>query len=59
LGTYREWQAGVAPWFYEDRTFLFMLILTLVVWGVAMLVFALQLRNEGKHLDSQFQVAGR
>ena len=58
LGTYREWQAGVAPWFYEDRTFLFMLILTLVVWGVAMLVFALQLRSEGKHLDSQFQVAG-
>ncbi|HZT34246.1 MAG TPA: hypothetical protein VFA33_30420 [Bryobacteraceae bacterium] len=55
LGTYREWQAGVAPWFYEDRTFLTMLIFTLAVWGIALAAFALQLRNEGRHLDANFK----
>lgn len=52
LGTYAEWNADTAPWFYEDITFLSMLILTLVVWGVALVVFILRLRGEGKHLDT-------
>jgi hypothetical protein len=29
-----------------------MLIFTLVVWGVALVVFILRLRGEGKHLDT-------
>lgn len=52
LGTYREWEAGMAPWFWEDRTFVFMLIFTLVVWGVALFVFFRKLSNEGRHLDT-------
>jgi hypothetical protein len=51
LGTYAEWQAGTAPWFYEDSTFLFMLIFTLIVWGIALVVFVLRLRREGQHID--------
>jgi hypothetical protein len=53
LGTYSDWAAGRAPWFYEDSKFLFMLVLTLGVWGVALLIFALRLRAEGKHLDTR------
>jgi hypothetical protein len=59
LGTYGEWQAGVAPWFYEDRTFLSMLIFTLLVWGIALVVFAVQLWNEGKHLDKMYKAVGQ
>lgn len=51
LGSYYEWKAGMAPWFYQDRTFLVMLIFTLVVWAVALVTFALNLRREGMHLD--------
>ena len=51
LGTYEDYVAGRAPWFYTDSTFVFMLVFTLVVWVVGMLVFVLQLRAEGKHLD--------
>lgn len=54
LGTYSEWVAGAAPWFYEDRTFLFMLILTLAVWGIALAVFVRKLMAEGRHLDKSF-----
>ncbi len=49
--TPEQWRAGAAPWFYQDGTFLFMLIFTLVVWAGALAVFALQLYREGKHLD--------
>lgn len=52
LGTYAEWNAGKAPWFYEDATFLFMLILTLVVWGAGLVYFYSLLRREGMHLDT-------
>ena len=52
LGTYSEWKAGNAPIFYEDHTFLYMLIFTLVVWGGALYIFYRKLRNEGKHLDT-------
>jgi hypothetical protein len=51
LGTYADFVAGRAPWFYTDSTFVFMLVFTIVVWVVGMLVFVLQLRAEGKHLD--------
>jgi hypothetical protein len=51
LGSYDEWKSGSAPWFYQDHTFLFMLIFTLVVFGVALLIFFFKLRREGKHLD--------
>lgn len=57
LGSYAQWKAGAAPWFYEDRTFLWMLIFTLVVWVVALAAFALQLRAEGEHLDRNVRAA--
>jgi hypothetical protein len=53
LGTYSDWVAGRSPWFYEDRTFLFMLVFTLLVWGVALVIFVLRLRAEGRHLDAR------
>jgi hypothetical protein len=52
LGTYAEWKAGTAPWFYEDRTFLFMLIFTIILWWVGLIVFFRKLRREGMHLDT-------
>jgi hypothetical protein len=52
LGTYAEWKSGAAPWFYEDGTFLFMLIFTLIVWGVALVIFYLMLRRERRNLDT-------
>ncbi len=52
LGSYAEWKSGTALWFYQDRTFLFMLIFTLVVWRVALLIFFFKLRREGRHLDT-------
>lgn len=57
LGTYSQWRAGQAPWFYEDRTFLFMLVFTLVVWGGALAIFVLRLRAEGRHLDARAAAA--
>ncbi|HVN82053.1 MAG TPA: hypothetical protein VMW38_23925 [Terriglobia bacterium] len=54
LGTYTDWVDGRAPWFYEDPTFLFMLILTLVVWAVPLAVLFVRLRREGMHLDPVF-----
>ena len=59
LGTYREWMAGAAPWFYQDRTFLLMLIFTLVAWAVPMAIMGLRLWNEGKHLDVMQKAAGQ
>ena len=53
LGTYNDWAAGKAPWFYEDRTFLFMFILSLIVWTVALVILVLRLRAEGRHLDAR------
>lgn len=51
LGTYAQWEAGEALWFYQDRTFLTMLLFTLVVWFIPLIIFALRLRREGRHLD--------
>jgi hypothetical protein len=50
LGSYAEWKAGTAPWFYQDGTFLFMLIFTVLLWLVALIAFYLKLRNQGKQL---------
>jgi len=58
LGSYAEWKAGTAPLFYEDGTFLFMLLFTLVVWVVAAALFYLSLRAEGRHLDPVISGAG-
>jgi hypothetical protein len=52
LGTYAQWQAGHAPWFYEDWTFLTMLILTLLIWGIALILFLRHLIREGKGLET-------
>lgn len=52
LGTYSEWKAGEAPWFYQDRRFLFMLIFTLILWFAALLIYYFRLRREGKRLDT-------
>jgi len=46
LGAYSEWKDGRAPWFYEDSTFVAMLIFTLVVWGGALAFFTLRMRRE-------------
>jgi len=62
LGTWREWHANPArtPWFYQDQTFLIMLIGTIAVWAIGMAVLALRLWNEGKHVDQRMHaIAGR
>lgn len=53
LGTYAQWKAGTAPLFYEDKTFLFMLIFTLIIWAAALLICYFRLHREGKHLDTE------
>jgi uncharacterized membrane protein len=57
LGTYSDWVVGNAPWFYQDRTFLFMLAFTVVVWAGALAHFTLRLRAEGRHLDARAAAA--
>jgi hypothetical protein len=52
LGTFAQWQAGNAPWFYEDPTFLAMLIISLLIWGIALAIFLLRLIKEGKGLGA-------
>jgi len=51
LGSYRAWLAGAAPWFWEDRTFVFMLAFTLVVWSVPLPIYYRRLRAHGRHQD--------
>ncbi len=50
LGTYSQWQAGQAPWFYQDPTFLAMLIISLLIWGIALALVLLSLIKAGKRL---------
>jgi hypothetical protein len=52
LGTYAQWQAGKAPWFYEDSTFLTMLIVTLLIWGIGLAGFLRKIIQEGKQLEA-------
>ncbi len=51
LGTYSDWQAGAAPWFYENSTFLTMFIISMLVWLAGIVYFAALLRGHGRHLD--------
>jgi hypothetical protein len=59
LGTYQDWIAGNAPWFYTDPTFFRMLALTIAIWAVGLVVFVRQLQNEGKHLDPPIDATRR
>jgi hypothetical protein len=52
LGTRSQWLAGQAPWFYEDSTFLAMLIISLLIWGIALARFLLNLIKAGKQLEA-------
>lgn len=45
LGSYRAWQAGTAPWFYQDPVFVGMLITTLIIFFSALAVFVVRLRR--------------
>jgi hypothetical protein len=56
LGTYEQWKNGVAPWFYQDKTFLFMLIFTVLLWAAAMAIFLFKLGREGKRLNGNNDV---
>jgi uncharacterized membrane protein len=51
LGNHSDWQQGIRPYFYQDRTFLGMFIFTMVVWLVGLAAFSFSLLQEGKHLD--------
>jgi hypothetical protein len=53
LGTYAEWEAGTAPLFYEDGTFLTAFIAAMLFWPGALVVFVLQLLREGRRLGSK------
>jgi hypothetical protein len=52
LGTYAQWKAGNAPWFYEDPKFFAMLIITLLIWGIALAWFLFSLVKEGKRMEA-------
>ncbi|MFZ5449937.1 MAG: hypothetical protein ACOZFS_15000 [Thermodesulfobacteriota bacterium] len=52
LGTYAQWKAGQAPRFYEDSTFLAMLIVSLLIWGIGLAFFLRSLLQEGKQLEA-------
>jgi hypothetical protein len=58
LGTYTQWKDGQAPWFYEDSTFVAMLVFTLVVWGAGLAYFALRLRKEDGQVVVPADAAG-
>lgn len=46
LGSYAEWKTGNAPWFYEDKMFLFMIIFTLILWAGGLVAFTLMFRRD-------------
>jgi hypothetical protein len=51
VGTYEEWAEGKAVWFFQDRTFLMALIITIAVWAVSLFLYCRHLINEGNRLD--------
>jgi len=51
LGTYAEWKAGVAPWFWKDSTFVAMLAFVMIVWCGGLAYFFITLRKQGKALS--------
>jgi hypothetical protein len=52
VGTRDEWLAGTSPLFYQDHTFLLMLIFVLVVWAAGIVWFTKILHRDGRHLDA-------
>lgn len=52
VGSYEQWRQGLAPWFYQDRTFLIALIFTVIVWAVSLLLFCRRLFLQGKQIRS-------
>ena len=52
LGNHTQWEQGIRPYFYEDRTFLWMFIFTMAVWLTGLIAFALSLWREGQNLDN-------
>ena len=50
VGTHSRWENGEAQWFYEDTTFLTMLIVSLAIFGVALALFLLNLVRQGKRM---------
>jgi hypothetical protein len=47
LGSYAAWKAGEAPWFYQDATFLVMLIFVMIVWMSGLVYFYRRLSRAG------------
>ena len=52
VGTHAEWKAGTAQWFYQDGTFLVMLIVSSAIFAVALGLFLLKLYRQGKRLPT-------
>jgi hypothetical protein len=51
LGNHTQWEQGIRPYFYQDHTFLWMFIFSMVVWLVGLASFALSLWREGRNLQ--------
>lgn len=51
LGNHTQWEQGIRPYFYQDHTFLWMFIFSMVVWLVGLAGFALSLWRGGKSLQ--------
>lgn len=52
LGTYNQWKQSATPLFYEDRTFLAMLIFSMIIWTAGLAIFFFSLRREGNQLKA-------
>jgi hypothetical protein len=51
LGNHTQWEQGIRPYFYQDHTFLWMFIFSMVVWLVGLAGFALSLWRGGRGLQ--------
>ncbi|HTV53722.1 MAG TPA: hypothetical protein VMI06_02285, partial [Terriglobia bacterium] len=51
LGNHTQWEQGIRPYFYQDHTFLWMFIFSMVVWLVGLAGFALSLWRGGRSLQ--------
>ena len=52
VGTRSQWEAGTAQWYYQDTTFLVMLIVSLGIFGIALALFLLHLHRQGKRVGA-------
>lgn len=50
VGTYQQWAQGQAVWFFQDRTFLIALVVTVVVWAVSLFFFCRHLLLRGNQI---------